>query len=147
MKPIEYCLDVILTQLEANWLFEKRPKLNRVELLNKFELPNRDEYFKGLIDKLVEEGYVELLDDHFDDADYYKARSIITVTGYYFIKDGGYTKKKENLIYENTQLGKLASVQNRNQRRLVILTRWIAGGTVVAGMYYLLEVLKHFNLF
>ncbi len=67
MKPMDFCLDLTLTRLQNNWdkpSDKKRDYLLAEELLKAFELPNyfqKHEFFKGIIDKLVKDGYAEFL--------------------------------------------------------------------------------------
>src|SRR3977135_290263 len=98
MKPIEYCLDKVLQELKKSWDEHSRPPLNSTNLLQEFEVPQeRHEFFKGIINKLVDDGNADFLDEIKDQKaaslETYEQRTIITASGYYCIKvHGGYTE-------------------------------------------------------
>jgi len=103
MKPIEDCLDTVLRKLKDNYALEPRPKLDSKILLEYFEVPQgRDEFFKGIINILIDDGYVDFLDQIRDrkitSLDTYKNRTIILPKGFYLLQAGGYTaaSKREN---------------------------------------------------
>lgn len=102
-KSIEYCLDTTLRELDKNWKPDgDRAFLAGQELLRNFGLPNRHEFLLSIIDKLIKDGYAMLMDRvHPDDqstADHYWRRTIITIDGHLFVKNGKsyqVNKKKE----------------------------------------------------
>jgi hypothetical protein len=158
MKPIEYCLDNILMRLEENWTRQKDgfiEWLNATELLDDFNLPGRHEFFKGLIRKLHSDGYVEYRDgakeeNNATEIDFFRGKTLITVKGYYFIKnEDGYTGELKRLnaskqsasdqrVRENQMNERLESIQKRN----LILTIILAIGAGIASVYYLIEIVK-----
>lgn len=149
MKPIEYCLDRILMELEKNWTKEPREFLKAEEMLNEFELPIKHEFFIGFIDKLIKDGYVKFKSErnpNKSEIDYCQQETLITIDGYYFLKEHkGYTQKKINDVYENTQVGKIQSNQKVHRYWMTGLTIILAVGTSVAGWYYLIEILKNYK--
>ena len=103
--------------------------------------------------KLVKDGYVNQTSKHSTDQlfntprtdHYYK----ISFEGLVFIDSGGYeNQNRENQRIENwnnemtERQNALESKQSRNQGQLVVLTWIIAIGTLIAGVYYFLEILK-----
>lgn len=124
MLPIEDCLDKILEELKKSWDRQDRPKLNATSLLSEFGIPqDRHEMFKSLINKMVEDGYVDFIDkvDNPKSAslEAYEGRTMLTALGYYFIADKGYTE---------------ASKRKKSQKRtqnlkdwLLIIGTWLAG--------------------
>jgi len=162
MKPIEHCLDNILIALELNWNKQKDGiiiPLNATELLHEFGLAGRYEFLKGLIRKLENEGYVEFKDsdagtvNNKTHIDFYIKETLITVKGYYFIKnEKGYAEllRKSKEISENqkeisrvqqAQQLRLESIQKRN----LLLTRILALGAGIAAWYYGIEIWKFHN--
>lgn len=101
MKPIEYCLDRILEELQKSWELKDRPPLDAASLLREFEVSQeRHEFFKSLINKLIKDGNADFLDDvpSYRNAslETYKTRTMLTAEGYYLIAEyGGYRKKKK----------------------------------------------------
>ena len=103
--------------------------------------------------KLVKDGYVNQESEHTTDQIFNKPRTNhyykISFEGLVFIDCGGY----ENQIRENQKIetsrnemierqNALEEKQGRNQTQLVVLTWLIALGTLIAGVYYFLEILK-----
>ena len=103
-------------------------------ILRQFGLPDnyrKHEFFIRLIDRLVKDGYAEFIDPpslskEYSKIQYYQEKTIITIEGYHFIKDGGYQKKKKRKIFKN----------NFSRISVILLTV----GTTVAGAYYLKEM-------
>ncbi len=96
MKPLEYCLDRILEELEENWVNENtRPPLNRTELFIEFEMTKRhDEHFMQLIDILKEKKLVEIKDNPPRTPDNYQTETLITVLGTHLLSQGGFQAEK-----------------------------------------------------
>lgn len=102
MKSLNECLDIILRRLVDDWnnYGDDRKELNAEAIMTSFGLDpafRKHEFFVGIIDKLVKDGYAELLvpgrqcDSKISQ---YQKNTIITIAGYYFIlKKGGYTKE------------------------------------------------------
>ena len=158
MKPIEYCLDAILRKLEENWTNPKNGSiewLNATELLDEFNLPGRHEFLKGLIRKLHEDGYVEYKDGVLEESnatpiDFFRSKTLITVKGYYFIKnENGYTGEMQRVNESKERETRILSRQiqlqenaDSLQSRMVILTRWVAAGAISSILYYIIEIWK-----
>jgi hypothetical protein len=113
LKPLHECLDIVLLRLVDDWnnYGDERKDLNCEDLMTSFGLEpqyKKHEFFIGLIDKLIKDGYAELITSRpFDSRiNQYQKNTIITITGYYFIlRDGGYTKelkKKKVKEFPNT---------------------------------------------
>jgi len=82
--------------------------------------------------------------------DFHKPAYKITFEGEFFLESvGGYVKQAELSFAESTRQDKFDKTQRENTANMVILTRWIAGGTIVAAIYYGIEICKlvhHFFL-
>jgi hypothetical protein len=166
MMPVEYCLDKILFTLESNWENQKDgfiEPLNATDLLYDFKLPGRHEFLKGLIRKLENDGYVEFKDISSGDVnnntslDTYRKNTLITVKGYYFIKnERGYTeinRKSKEVLNNQEMLYKEQKAQQARQEEMSIsmekIQRWnlflttiLAIGTTIAALYYGIEIWK-----
>ena len=106
--------------------------------------------------KLVKDGYVNQESEKTTDrifntprTDYYYR---ISFEGLVFIKNGGYhyqyqkNQTLENLKNEMTERqNALELKQSRVQGQIAFLTWIIALGTLIAGVYYLIEILKAFG--
>ena len=135
-------LDGILTYLE--------PLEESVELYNvtsgvsvaiQDKNPLKNTLLTNALLKLYKDGYVYI--DHkqsvFPDwgvVAYYR----ITFTGLFFIRNGGYSTERHKTIEERERILALEK-QNR------FLSFVISVGTSIAGLYYLLEILKHWSEF
>jgi hypothetical protein len=130
-------LDEVLLALKDNYASDPITPLNAEQLLSKFKVPQgRHEFFKGLIDILIEDGYVGLL-VQIDDMrgvrlDIYTNHTIITPKGFYFLEQGGYTQmeidRKESIKIKNDQI----LSRDNLQADLVILTGKLNFWTKVA---------------
>lgn len=116
-------------------------------LLAKFELPNKHEFFKGIIDKLVKDGFAEHLSEIPKDRniDHFQKEVVITVTGYYHISNNGYDQVRINRDAENTRVGKIESSQRTSRHWMTGLTIILAVGTTIAAVYYAIEILKYYH--
>ena len=150
MKSIEYCLDSILKQLEINYKLQERPALDSKSLMDDFDAPQgRDEFFKGLMNILIDDGYIDFLDNvntrKYADIDFYRSRTILLPKGFYFLEDGGYTQQRQD------RFTLLKNEQDRNQRmerNEVRLTNWTKNlfyGTIAAALILVTwEMIKTF---
>ena len=101
MKPLVECLDILLLRLIEDWnnYGDSRKELSCEEMMTTFGLEpqyKKHEFFVGLINKLIKDGYAQLIDSRPYDSEIqqYQRNTIITITGYYFrLRDGGYTKE------------------------------------------------------
>ncbi|HTQ65010.1 MAG TPA: hypothetical protein VMI12_09440 [Puia sp.] len=128
LKSMEFCLDRILKELRSNWDKDPYPAMNAAAILKEFGLTNdRHEFFKGLIDTLIEDGHAYYIDkiekNKPKELEDYKQRIMLTVKGYYLIEHGGYTKIKIDATFEKNSI---ESLENHTYHA----TRWIAIGTV-----------------
>ena len=145
MRSIEECLDIILQELLKNWdkPNNERLFLESKDILTKFNLPDtmrKDEFFKRLIFRLVNDGYAEfnthLLMDRNSHLDQFEKYPLITIEGYYFItkKNGGYAKELET---------KNAALEMADKRyRWLVCGTWFVGGGAVALVLW--EMIKTF---
>jgi hypothetical protein len=85
LKPLTECLDILLLRLVEDWnnYGENRKDLNCEEMLTTFGLEpqyRKHEFFVGLIDKLIKDGYAELINSRpFDSKiSQYQKNTIIT---------------------------------------------------------------------
>lgn len=108
--------------------------------------------------KLVKYGYVNQESEKTTDRLFNTPRTDhyyrISFEGLVFIKNGGYenefhkSQSIESLKNEMIQRqNDLEEKQSRNQTQLVVLTWVIALGTLIAGVYYFLEILGFFGTF
>lgn len=102
MQPLEFCLDRILEELKKSWDNPDRPKLCATDLLKEFGIPqDRHELFRSLINKMIDDGYVDFIDKVEDRKSAslitYEERTMLTAVGYYFIasKNGYKAKEKQ----------------------------------------------------
>lgn len=69
------------------------------------------------------------------------SRYLINCKGKLFWENvGGFKQQKLNDTTERNRVQKIQSDQLLLSRRVAALTAWIAGGTIIAAVYYLLEV-------
>lgn len=129
------------------------------------DINNKSEYLKDIdnftlhsaLIKLEKDGYVnteskDSIDPLFKSPrkdHYYK----ISFEGLVFIKNGGYEseyQKNQKEQIEYSELKKKQSLleekQVSNQFQIVVLTWIIALGTLIAGLYYILEILEFFGV-
>ena len=129
---------------------------NDDKLKSKFSQEVENDTLSSALLKLVKDEYVN---SHLKSVGFNSDESLKTVEHYnisfegiFFIKNGGYenqirmNKKKEN---ENIALQKkqflLEDKHSSYQFQLTLLTWVVVFGTVVAGIYYTIEVLKFFG--
>lgn len=101
------------------------------------------------INKLEKDGYLSTsiinvtpLIDGTDKATIYT----ITWEGQFFISRGGYQGETFRASSEKKRLADVEKQSAKTAKQMVILTRWIVAGTIIAGIYYLLEILKFANI-
>jgi hypothetical protein len=77
----------------------------------------------------------------------------LTLDGILFINSGGYQNHYNKLQIEQNLMSDLKSEQRRHSTALVNLNRWMVGltivvalGTLIAGLYYILEILAFFGV-
>jgi len=87
-------------------------------------------------------GDVQLLNQKVKDIPFY----ILTFEGELMQLSGGYAQKSKNDEYKNIRLEKIESAAKANRKTVTFLTWIIAAGTLVAAVYYAIEILKHFSL-
>ena len=69
----------------------------------------------------------------------------INFNGKLFLKQGGYKLQAINNVAENSRLKKLEIDQVANQKKMTFLTIAIAVGTLVAAVYYIIEICNRFS--
>lgn len=89
---------------------------------------------KIILQKLFKDNFIEVYQDCF----------IISFEGKMFIEDGGYEKQLINETNRNNRIENLEKNQIIYQRILIWLTALVALGTIVTGIYYGIEIYKHF---
>ena len=142
MKKIEQCLDIILQELVKNWDKPNNEKdsLKRTTILKQFDLKDymqKDEFFKRLIDRLVKDGYAEILETGkpFYSPDHYEEDTLITIEGYYFIKEqNGYTEELERKVQSEITRRALETRMATSTSDLAKWTKRLYRGTVVVGV-------------
>lgn len=105
-----------------------------------------------IIDKLIKDGYamtIVLNDIKLGDpkqtktpTNNYKA----TFDAIHFYENNGYEGKFKFDVYENNRLEKIEKNQKKNQRLMTWLTGVVAFGTLIAAIYYAIEIYKFFCL-
>ncbi|WP_026452135.1 hypothetical protein [Aequorivita capsosiphonis] len=107
--------------------------------------------------KLVKDGFVNQESEKTTDPLFNSPRTNnyyrISFEGLFFIKEGGYENQNQETKKKEIEYGKIQSEQKRQARNLVRLNYWlvvltwvIAIGTFVAALYYLMEILKFFEI-
>jgi hypothetical protein len=130
-------LDKVLDLFRSGLFFDKNDILK--ELLLKQELPdlfshNMDQVF----DKLQKDGYLAFIKGTSkDDPDSYH----ITFEGQLF---EGYLAQYRNKMENSNRIKNLENSTLENAKKLNTLTTWIAIGTIIAAVYYLIEIYNHF---
>jgi len=100
---------------------------------------------ESALKKLVKDGYLienppkeEELLGQIITTFYYK----LSWDGRFFIENGGYNGV---ILKESAERKRLRDLEVRTQNSndtMIKLTRWVAGATIVAGAYYLIEIIK-----
>jgi hypothetical protein len=97
-------------------------------------------YLTQAIDKLYNEGYLTskiITENRYNkEMPHYK----LTYEAFLLIKDGNYSKMKERDISKETELFTIQQKQEKYNKSIKNLTYWIAGGTIVACLYTLLQI-------
>jgi hypothetical protein len=149
-KPIEYCLDEILKQLEINYGMNPRPSLDSKALLKQFDVPQeRHEFFKGLINILIDDGYVDFLDEIKDRKAAslltYQERPILLPRGFYLLQANGYTQQTKDRLTMLKDQNDRNQRTERNEERLVRWTKNLFYGTIAAAIVLVTwEMIKTF---
>lgn len=113
--------------------------------------------FKSAVLKFVKDGYVieysEITTDRIFGGQITNYSYDISFEGIFFIKNGGYEngyQKNQKQQIEYSELKKKQSLleekQVSNQFQIVVLTWIIALGTIIAGVYYILEIFAFFGI-
>lgn len=101
-----------------------------------------------ILNKLIEDGYckkylipiVNINTNESVNTEHFE----ITFKGKIFIQEGGYVGNFQRLESQKIQADEYRTHQMHLQTKLNRLTCWIAVGTVVAAIYYTIEILKYF---
>lgn len=114
MRSIEYCLDELLKTLYQNWESPTRLHLDVKKFLTEMDCPIRHEFFVSLVDKLIKDGYAKIspTDEKLNEIDLYQQRTIITIEGYYFVKENRsfVIEKKQRETEKDRQFKKTTKV-------------------------------------
>jgi len=128
----------------------ERDALQGEEILKDFGLPSiyrKQEFFKWAVNKLVSDGNAEIIPGcQYEEYDIkrFQECTLITLQGYYFIENGGYTTKKTNDDAEDNRLKNIETSQLDTGKKLNVLTGWVAGGTIALVLVELLNLaLEH----
>lgn len=135
-------LDALLTYL-------KDTNHNTFQFI-KSDVKNKSAFLKEIDDKTLYSALLKLVKDDYVYEDFQKIGTLngnlynISFEGLSFISEGGYVSRKERNQSQDKKLNDIAILQSFQQRWILRLT-WIIGlGTLVAGVYYLIEILKFF---
>ena len=96
-----------------------------------------DSEFKTVLRKISSDGFIEI-----DPNDKITAILRPTVMGLSF---GGYVAQRNNLVNESFRLDKIEKSQKANRIALTWLTAIVAFGTLIASVYYFLEIKRTCN--
>jgi hypothetical protein len=138
LEILDELLKYMLTTACCNYVSIRNDTIKNHSFLKDIDNPT----LNAALLKLAKDGYLnEIIDISGTNYD-------ISFEGIMFIKSEGYTNQnRQNHIKENENAD-LKSEQNRQAKVLVALNRWlvfltwiIALGTLIAAIYYLLEVL------
>jgi hypothetical protein len=140
MKPIEYCLDEILNKLDAYWVDSNNRKfLEGEKMLIDFEMPNRHEFFKSLIDDLIMDGNAVFKDGKKNnDLSHYEQDVLITVRGWYLRANGGYTKAASDKAAFDLN-------QENDQKAAKLNALILSGGAIVGVLAVIWKGLAFFH--
>ncbi|WP_281635785.1 hypothetical protein [Flavobacterium marginilacus] len=118
----------------------------------KSDVKNKSAFLKEIDDKTLYSALLKLVKDDYVYEDFQKMGTLsgnlynISFEGLSFIAEGGYVSRKERNQSQDKKLNDIAIVQSFQQKWIHRLT-WIIGlGTLVAGVYYLIEILKFFGV-
>lgn len=113
--------------------------------------------FKSALLKLVKDGYVieysETITDRIFGGEKTNYSYDISFEGIFFIKNGGYENEYQKNQIQQIEYSDLQKKQSdlelkqlKIQSQLVLLTLIVALGTLIAGLYYILEILAFFGV-
>jgi DNA-binding PadR family transcriptional regulator len=118
----------------------------------KSDVKNKSAFLKEIDDKTLYSALLKLVKDDYVYEDFQKMGTLngnlyyISFEGLSFIAEGGYVSRNERNQAQDKKLNDIAIVQSFQQKWIHRLT-WIIGlGTLVAGVYYLIEILKFFGV-
>ncbi len=104
----------------------------------------------AILNKLIKDYYVESISinniniNTHKESNEHKYR--ITFEGKMFIFDGGYAVDYENRNSHQIEINRIKNLQINLQQKLNLLTFWVTIGTLIAAVYYAIEVLKYFSV-
>lgn len=154
LNPL-YQLDVVLRFIKN----KNNPPKSKIGEITKGvfnELGLHELVILQIVNKLIKDGYVDYdernINSHYPPSfnapvdivrDYF-----VTFEGNFFLlKPGGYVRQEVLDLSENRQLEKLENAQKVSRNQMNFLTGVIAVGTLVAAIYYGIEIYKEFHLF
>lgn len=110
------------------------------------------EFLKGIEDKTLHYALLKLVKDNYVNQDFQKIGTLngnlyeISFEGLSFISEGGYVLREKRNRLQDKKLNDIEITQSLQQKWILRLT-WVIGiGTLVAGVYYLIEILKFFGI-
>ncbi len=139
-------LDLILTSLK-----DYSQSINEIQDSLHLERKYYNE-IRLILNKLYKDEYAEIIESEkrYEGPDIFKPPRPtidysykISFEGELFKEQGGYTQQKINNAYENIRLDNLEKNQKFHRKALTWLTFLVAVGTLVAGVFYLIEIGKH----
>lgn len=126
---------------------------NKIEFMVKSKYPNiSDNRISNAVDRLIKDKYIDestkelsreypkisLLSQEPNIT--YETIYFITFEGELLIISGGYQKKVADDASENKRLRDMENFQSKQSQKMSRLTFWIAVGTLIAAVYYLLQI-------
>lgn len=113
-------------------------------------------FFKSAILKLLKDDYIYLGNNvELKNINNLSIAGLIEITfdGIIFINQGGYQNYYNKLLIEQNLISEIKDEQRRHSKALVHLNRWMVGltivvaiGTLIAAIYYLVEIFSFFGI-
>jgi len=116
---------------------------------NSFFTTLRADFFFDALNKLVKDGYVEKTSTVVGKGlifDQKWTEYHINFEGRVFISQGGYAAQQDRIRASENASAALLNEQRRQAHQILVLNRWVAAGTIVAGVYALFEIGKTFGI-
>jgi len=128
--------------------FNAKTATNTDELINKLKERNIEIkptiVYPALVKLLKEEYVYNLNGSKQSEIKNIHDAYVLSFSGLLLIEDGGYVKMIEDDVSENKKMKKIETDQYKYSRIVKNLTYWIAVGTLISAVYYLLQIYIYF---
>lgn len=146
---INLYLDELLKLLNEQRKVEplKRQPLNVTEFMQERPEIVRHEEFIDLVDILLKDKNARLIPgkEYQSRIDEYRD-CLITLQGLQFLEHGAYQTRHHAELLSTTEVLERETSRHGQAHRLNRLTAWLAVGTTIAAIYYVLQILTFFHL-